>query len=110
MKKIEKGLFEKLIDNVNDGIYFLDAQRQITLWNQGAENITGYKKEEVLGRCCKEDILNPASILPGEICKLPGRHVVLSKEPVEYPGVLKGCDFASPGEIVEPTPEVRFFV
>ncbi len=68
MKKIEKGLFEKLINNVNDGIYFLDAQRQITLWNQGAEKITGYKKEEVLGRCCKEDILNPVDEWGERLC------------------------------------------
>lgn len=68
MKKIEKGLFEKLIDNISDGIYFLDTQRQITLWNQGAENITGYKKEDVLGQCCKEDILNPVDEWGERLC------------------------------------------
>ena len=68
MAKIEKGLFEKLINNVNDGIYFLDTQQRITLWNQGAEKITGYKKEEVLGRCCKENILNPVDEWGESLC------------------------------------------
>jgi diguanylate cyclase (GGDEF)-like protein/PAS domain S-box-containing protein len=44
--------------NLYEGIYFVDNNRQITFWNGGAERITGFSKEEVLGKCCMDNILN----------------------------------------------------
>lgn len=49
--------FKSLLDNLTDGVYFVDRERRITYWNQGAERITGYQGEEVLGRQCHENIL-----------------------------------------------------
>lgn len=57
MAKIEEGLFSKLIDNVNDGIYFLNTERKVTYWNQASEWISGYKEDEVIGKRCSENIL-----------------------------------------------------
>lgn len=57
MANIEEGLFSKLIDNVNDGIYFLDTERKITYWNHASEVISGYETEEVMGKRCSENIL-----------------------------------------------------
>jgi diguanylate cyclase (GGDEF)-like protein/PAS domain S-box-containing protein len=68
MKKTEEGFFKKLIDNINDGVYFLDAQQHITFWNKGAENIAGYKKEEVEGKHFKDDILNPVDEWGEKLC------------------------------------------
>jgi len=48
---------EQLLDTVSDGIYFLDPQRRITFWSKGAERITGYASEQVMGRRCSDNIL-----------------------------------------------------
>ncbi len=57
MANIEEGLFSKLIDNVNDGIYFLDTERKVTYWNQASEAISGYETAEIMGKRCSENIL-----------------------------------------------------
>jgi diguanylate cyclase (GGDEF)-like protein/PAS domain S-box-containing protein len=60
MKKILlQNLFHKsLVDNLYDGVYFVDTERQITYWNKGAERITGYPAEKMVGRFCHENILD----------------------------------------------------
>ncbi len=39
-----------LLENVNDAIVASDAQFEITVWNEAAESLYGWKAEEVLGR------------------------------------------------------------
>jgi PAS domain-containing protein len=43
-----------IADTVNDGLIATDREIRITGFNRAAEYITGYKREEVLGRSCKE--------------------------------------------------------
>ncbi len=51
--------FEKaIIDNLADGVYYVDPDRTITYWNHGAERITGYAAAEVVGHRCFENILD----------------------------------------------------
>ncbi len=57
MKKT-KTVYEGVLDNLYDGIYFVDRDRKITYWNKAAERITGFKRSEVLGRHCHDHILN----------------------------------------------------
>jgi diguanylate cyclase (GGDEF)-like protein/PAS domain S-box-containing protein len=47
-----------ILDNLFDGVYFVDRDRVITYWNKGAERITGYRAEEVIGRSCGDGLLN----------------------------------------------------
>ena len=47
-----------LLASLYDGVYIVDPQRIILHWNKAAEKITGYKAGEVLGKSCKDDILN----------------------------------------------------
>lgn len=49
--------YKILLDNLFDGVYFVDRQRLITYWNKGAEHISGFNSEEVLGRWCGDKIL-----------------------------------------------------
>ncbi len=49
--------YEDLLENLADGIYFVDCQRRITRWNRAAERITGYRAAEVIGSCCADNIL-----------------------------------------------------
>lgn len=50
-------LLRQLLEEVNEGVYFTDRQRSITFWNKGAERISGYSKQEVLGKKCSANIL-----------------------------------------------------
>jgi len=48
----------ELLDSLYDGVYVVDPQRRIIFWNKAAEKMTGYSREEVLGRSCGDNILN----------------------------------------------------
>jgi len=55
MEDASESFFRKLLDNLYDGVYMVDARGQITYWNAGAERITGYAAEEAVGRkSCRE--------------------------------------------------------
>lgn len=56
-----------LIENSGDGIYFVDTDRKLKLWNKAAERITGYTASEVLGSYCQDNILYH---IDGEGCPL----------------------------------------
>ena len=54
---LEQEFYKSLLDNLYDGVYFVDTDRRITYWNRGAERLTGYDMGEVLGSYCRENIL-----------------------------------------------------
>ena len=43
---------ETIIRTMPSGLFTIDASRTILSWNETAEQITGYKAEEVIGRSC----------------------------------------------------------
>lgn len=51
-------LFRTLLDNLHDGVYFVDRNRIITYWNRGAERLSGFEANEVLHKSCRDNILN----------------------------------------------------
>lgn len=53
-----EGFYHRLIDNLGEGVYFVDRDRRITFWNKAAEKITGFPGKEVLGRRCMDQVLN----------------------------------------------------
>ncbi len=50
-------MYKEILDNLFDGVYFVDEQRRITYWNKGAERISGYRSGEVLGSSCADNLL-----------------------------------------------------
>lgn len=46
-----------ILDDLPYGLYFVDTERKILFWNKQAEKITGYSREEVIGRYCYDNIL-----------------------------------------------------
>lgn len=50
-------LYLEIIDTIDDGIYFVGPDRKITFWNKSAERITGYKKEDIVGQYCQDNLL-----------------------------------------------------
>jgi len=49
--------YRELLDNLYDGVFFVDSNKTITYWNRAAENITGYTCEDVVGKSCSDNIL-----------------------------------------------------
>lgn len=60
--------YKDIIDNLYDGVYFVDRDRRITYWNKGAERITGYKSSQTLGRHCRDNILNHITANGVQLC------------------------------------------
>ena len=48
---------KKLLDNLYDGVYFVDVDRTITYWNKGAERLTGFAAREAISRHCFDNFL-----------------------------------------------------
>ena len=65
---MDKHFYQDLLDQISDGVYFVDRDRRITYWNGGAQRITGYGAEEVLGQSCSEGILRHVNDAGGQLC------------------------------------------
>ena len=64
--KIEDGIAKEFLDNIlasmQGGLFTIDKDARITSFNRAAEEITGFKKEEVLNKKCY-------TVLRSNICK-----------------------------------------
>ena len=50
----ERNFKEAILESILDGVFTVDSEFRITSFNKAAELITGYKKDEVLGKNCGE--------------------------------------------------------
>jgi len=48
---------KQIIDSISDGVYICEPDRTIVYWSKSAERITGWKAAEVVGKRCKDGIL-----------------------------------------------------
>jgi diguanylate cyclase (GGDEF)-like protein/PAS domain S-box-containing protein len=62
------GIYQFLVENGSDGVYFVDHDRTITGWNRGARAITGFSAEQVVGRRCQDEILNHVDDAGRQLC------------------------------------------
>jgi len=58
----------ELLDEMFEGVYFVDLNRVITFWNKGAEEITGFSAEEVIGKNCYDNILEHVDQSGKQLC------------------------------------------
>lgn len=68
MKPTNK-FYKDLLDNLYDGVYFVDPERKITYWNKGAERISGYSQEKVVGSFCHDNILQHVTENGVQLCQ-----------------------------------------
>lgn len=61
--------FQKVIDNMYDGLYLVDRERRIVYWNHAAERISGFSAAEVVGKLCADSVLNHVDGFGNELCK-----------------------------------------
>lgn len=69
-KDLEKYISDSLLNHVHEGIYFVDINREIKFWNSGAEKITGYKAEEIVGTKCFEHIITQEKVIGNRYCEI----------------------------------------
>ncbi len=67
--KLEKEMYEQIVENLHDGLYFVDTNRTITYWNKAAERISGFSAEEVVGRSCSDNMLTHVDQEGNSLCK-----------------------------------------
>ena len=65
---MKKSFYQDLIDDLYDGVYFVDKNRVITYWNKGAEALTGYSVSNALGKSCNDDFLAHVNEMGQNIC------------------------------------------
>ncbi|MBR1423453.1 MAG: diguanylate cyclase [Ruminococcus sp.] len=63
-------LLNGIIDKITDGVYCVDTERRIMYWNKAAEMITGYTKEEMIGRSCFDSQLDHIDKKGRPLCNL----------------------------------------
>ena len=64
----EFSLYKEMLDSFYEGVYFVDNSRTITFWNKGAERISGFNSNEILGKHCYENILNHVDDSGKQLC------------------------------------------
>lgn len=67
--EIKDSSYVKIVENLHDGLYFVDRNRTITYWNKAAERISGFSAEEVVGRSCHDNILTHVDGDGNNLCK-----------------------------------------
>jgi diguanylate cyclase (GGDEF)-like protein/PAS domain S-box-containing protein len=65
---VDKEFYRDMLDQISDGVYFVTRDRHITYWNGGAERITGFRAEEVLGHNCSEGLLRHIDDTGRQLC------------------------------------------
>lgn len=77
--------YREILDNLYDGIFFVDKDGYITYWNKGSASLTGYSATDVVGRnYC--DIFKPLDKHGNNLCEIstcPIRRVLESSRLTE---------------------------
>jgi diguanylate cyclase (GGDEF)-like protein/PAS domain S-box-containing protein len=64
----DAAFYREILDQMSDGVYFVDRNRRILFWSEGASRLTGYSSEEVLGRRCQDEILRHVDYSGKRLC------------------------------------------
>lgn len=62
------GGFRRILDAISDGIYVTAPDRTVVYWSEGAERITGYSADEIVGRRCDEEVLGHTDLHGTRLC------------------------------------------
>lgn len=51
-------IYQTVLDTLQTGVYIVDRNRRIRFWNEGAEQITGYLRQDVVGHFLRDHLLS----------------------------------------------------
>lgn len=86
----DPGLYQGILDEIEDGVYMVDRTERIQSWNRGAEAITGFSREEVVGRTCANNLLCHVDSTGRFLCTsgCPLRRAFVTGVPIETDAFL----------------------
>ena len=47
-------ILRAILESMHTAVYFVGRDQRIQFWNRGAERITGYLRQDVVGHFCKD--------------------------------------------------------
>jgi diguanylate cyclase (GGDEF)-like protein/PAS domain S-box-containing protein len=65
----QNDFYRELLDYLADGVYFTDKERRIIFWNKGAERLSGFSRDEVIGTRCLDNILIHVDAAGNNLCQ-----------------------------------------
>lgn len=66
--QFDNDFHKTIVENLADGVYYVDSGREIQYWNRGAERITGYASAQVVGHRCFDNILDHVDAKGNSLC------------------------------------------
>jgi diguanylate cyclase (GGDEF)-like protein/PAS domain S-box-containing protein len=66
---MDGSLHQDLLEHLSEGVYFVDRDRRIRYWNRAAESMTGYRKSDVIGTCCADNLLRHVDVEGRNMCQ-----------------------------------------
>jgi len=66
--RFSSSFYEKLLDSMHDGVYFVNRERKITYWSEGAERLSGYSASEAIGKGCFDNLLGHVDECGKQLC------------------------------------------
>lgn len=63
------GFERAVIDHLYDGVYYVDRARRIRYWNEGAERMSGFDADAVVGHFCYDNLLNHVDDTGHSLCR-----------------------------------------
>lgn len=92
--RFSSSFYEKLLDTLQDGVYFVNRERRITYWNDGARKLTGYTGTETVGKSCFNNLLGHVDENGSPMCSngCPLSAVLLDGQPKEMEVYLRHKD------------------
>ena len=83
-------IYRDILDGLHIGVSVVDLRKKIMFWSDGAEQITGYARIDVLGHSCAENILLHCNQDGCEMCagKCPVANALHGARPVEAMGFI----------------------
>jgi len=51
------GISRAVVDRIETGVYAVDVHQRIVYWNYGAEKVTGFLSQGMLGRLCSSNLV-----------------------------------------------------
>jgi diguanylate cyclase (GGDEF)-like protein/PAS domain S-box-containing protein len=83
--------YREILDNLYDGIFFINTEGLITYWNNGAASLTGYQSNDVIKRDYCE-VFKPLDLHGNELftyCGCPVRNVMNESTLSEVEGYIR---------------------
>jgi diguanylate cyclase (GGDEF)-like protein/PAS domain S-box-containing protein len=72
--ELDPSVYKTILEDLPSGVYVVDLDRRIRFWNGWAERISGYLRQEVIGRPCSDNLLTHCdagnNLLCGSACPL----------------------------------------